>query len=73
MPPRFFRHYCAGFVHQRRAESEAMVEAVREIGRIGHDNGVAVDHTALAVENLLRFAGRLEENVSRFKLTKEKG
>jgi methyl-accepting chemotaxis protein len=61
------------FVRQRRAESEAMVAAIREIGRIGYDNGVAVDHTAQAVENLLRLAARLEENVSRFKLTKENG
>jgi methyl-accepting chemotaxis protein len=59
------------FVRQRRAESEAIVEAVREIGKIGQDNRIAVDSTARAVDDLRRFASRLEENVSRFKLTKE--
>ena len=59
------------FVRQRRTESEAIVDAVRNIGRIGQDNRAAMDRTAGAVEGLLRAASRLEEHVSRFKLTKE--
>lgn len=61
------------FVRQRRAESEAIVNAVQNIGRIGQENREAVDRTTGTVDGLLRAASRLEEHVSRFKLTKESG
>jgi methyl-accepting chemotaxis protein len=61
------------FVRQRRAESEAIVNAVKNIGRIGEENREAVDRTTGTVDGLLRAASRLEEHVSRFKLTKENG
>jgi methyl-accepting chemotaxis protein len=61
------------FVRQRRAESEAIVKAVRNIGRIGQENRDAMNRTTDAVDGLLRAASRLEEHVSRFKLTKENG
>jgi methyl-accepting chemotaxis protein len=61
------------FVRQRRAESEAIVDAVRNIGRIGQENRDAMNRTTDAVDGLLRSASRLEEHVSRFKLTKENG
>jgi methyl-accepting chemotaxis protein len=59
------------FVGKRRAESEAMVEAIRTIGQIGLDNQDAMHRTAGAINGLLDAASRLEEHVSRFKLTKE--
>jgi methyl-accepting chemotaxis protein len=59
------------FVGKRRAESEAMVEAVRTIGRIGQENQDAMHRTAGAIDGLLQSASRLEDHVSRFKLTKE--
>jgi methyl-accepting chemotaxis protein len=61
------------FVRQRRAESEAIVNAVQNIGRIGQENRDAVDRTTETVDGLLHAASRLEEHVSRFKLTKENG
>jgi methyl-accepting chemotaxis protein len=61
------------FVRQRRAESEAIVNAVQNIGRIGQENRNAVDRTTATVEGLAHAASRLEEHVSRFKLTKENG
>jgi methyl-accepting chemotaxis protein len=59
------------FVRKRRADSEAMVEAIRSIGRIGLENQDAMQRTAGAIDGLLGAASRLEEHVSRFKLTKE--
>lgn len=59
------------FVRLRLQESRSVVDAVREIDRISHENGEAVDQTAAAVTELLRMAARLEEHVSRFKLSKE--
>lgn len=59
------------FVRKRRADSEAMVEAIRSIGRIGLENQDAMHRTAGAIDGLLGAASRLEEHVSRFKLTKE--
>jgi methyl-accepting chemotaxis protein len=61
------------FVRQRRAESEAIVSAVQNIGRIGQEHRDAVDRTTETVDGLLHTASRLEEHVSRFKLTKENG
>ncbi len=61
------------FVRQRRTESEAILKAVRNIGRIGQENRDAMNRTTNAVDGLLRAASRLEEHVSRFKLTKENG
>ncbi len=61
------------FVRQRRAESEAIVNAVQDIGRIGQANRDAVDRSTATVDGLSRAASRLEEHVSRFKLTKENG
>jgi methyl-accepting chemotaxis protein len=61
------------FVRQRRAESEAIVDAVRNIGKIGQENRDAMNRTTEAVDGLLLAASRLEEHVSRFKLTKENG
>ncbi len=59
------------FVKQRRTESEAIVDAVVSIGRVGQENRDAMNRTTVAVDGVLSAASQLEAQVARFKLTKE--